>query len=197
MTRVIGHWNRPYKAKHAPHYTFDPNLMIGENGITKLFGKKTGEDLRLEQEALVRAERKKALDEIALAASLKWKEEAENARLREKWSDMVNPQDVTEQSAKYSVELYRVRGPGSNGEIGVMTTSHELAQFISGLASASAAYLADAGKGDEEHALNWIFKNAFPIAFKLAGYKAEQVVERHVLLCGSSAPAADDIIAGA
>lgn len=99
-------------------------------------------------------------------------------------------------SAKHTVELYRVRGAGSNGEIGVLTTAHDLDTFISGLASACAQFVQGGGV-DKEHELLWIFKNSFPVAFKLAGYKADQVIERHVFMCGSNAPAADDIIASA
>lgn len=107
-----------------------------------------------------------------------------------------NGRNGAEQPAKHTVEIYRVRAPGSNGEIGVLTTTHDVDEFVSGLAIATAKHLKD-NPGDVESAMRWIFKNAMPIAFKLAGYKAEQVVERHVLMCGSGAPSADDIIASA
>lgn len=114
-----------------------------------------------------------------------------------KWKDGAPvAQSAPTDQGKHCVELYRVRGPGSNGEIGVLTTSHEVDEFVSGLASACAAYLKD-NHGDSEHALRWILRNAMPIAFKLSGYKADQVVERHVLMCGTGEPSSDDIVASA
>lgn len=120
----------------------------------------------------------------------------ENRQMESKWKKDEVPGGVAPGSV-HCVEIYAVRAPGAGGELGVLTTAHEIDLFVAGLASASAKYIASyAGDASRiERDLHWILKNALPLAFRLAGYKADQVVERHVLMCGSSAPSADDIVA--
>lgn len=120
----------------------------------------------------------------------------ENRQMVSKWEEPLHEQAS---DVKHTVQIYSVRAPGAGGELGVLTTAHEVDEFVSGLAAACAKYISEqpVNKPQLERDLAWIFRNAFPLAFKLAGYKADQVVERHVLMCGSNAPSADDIIASA
>jgi hypothetical protein len=40
-----------------------------------------------------------------------------------------------------------------------------------------------------------ILKNAMPIAFKLSGYKADEVMEQRTLVCGAISPVACEEVA--
>lgn len=92
------------------------------------------------------------------------------------------------------VKLYKNRQSGGNGEIVVVTDAKDLRDFIPELAKATLQAIKQL-EGDEEFTLNAIFSNAFDVAFKLQGYKAERVVEQKLLTCGYSSPNVCDIIA--
>lgn len=92
------------------------------------------------------------------------------------------------------VKLYKNRQSGGNGEIVVVTDAKDLRDFIPELAEATLRALEQL-EGDDEFTLNAIFSNAFDVAFKLQGYKAERVVEQKLLTCGYSSPDVCDIIA--
>lgn len=136
-------------------------------------------------------------DKFGLIRFASLKDYWEHRQMEQRWSS--DPASSKVDREPHTVEIYAVRAVGAGGELGVLTTAHELEDFIIGLASASSKFIhRRQNSADQlERDLLWIFKNSFPLAFKLAGYKADQVVERHVLMCGSNAPSADDIVASA
>lgn len=94
-----------------------------------------------------------------------------------------------------TVSLYQSSASGSR-EIVVQTNAQSLDVFIAGLADAlHSALLALA---DERTAAAWIIaatlKNSFPVAFAIAGYKAEKVSESKLLTCGVAALDASELI---
>lgn len=96
---------------------------------------------------------------------------------------------------KMTVSLYQSSASGSR-EIVVQTNAQSLDVFIAGLADAlHSALLALA---DERTAAAWIIaatlKNSFPVAFAIAGYKAEKVSESKLLTCGVAALDASELI---
>jgi hypothetical protein len=68
--------------------------------------------------------------------------------------------------------------------------------FTADLAEALAAVLKEAN-GDAALSALGVLNNAMPIAFKLAGYKAETVYETRTLMCGTALPHKSDMLATA
>lgn len=139
-------------------------------------------------------------DRLGIAQFTSLEELWEHKHMAEKWDDPPRHPRLDDAHDPHAVDIYTVRAPGAGGELGILTTAHDLDAFITGLATATAKYVfthRDTNQQQIERDLAWIYRNAFPIAFKLSGYKADQVIERHLLMCGSNAPAADDIVASA
>jgi len=82
-----------------------------------------------------------------------------------------------------------------SGEFIVQTTAVDVDTFISELAEAFSAAMTNTE--DSEIASFGILKNAMPIAFKLAGYKAEAVSEQRTLVCGFISPETCEVLASA
>lgn len=78
----------------------------------------------------------------------------------------------------------------SNAELGIMTDTSDLTSFTSQLADAIALLVRNDEQfsSEPDFVLRWVLENAFPIAFKLSGYKAESVREKRILCCGSDLP---------
>ena len=93
------------------------------------------------------------------------------------------------------VNIYKNRGKGGNGEFVIETNLTSLDTFKSELSGAILAAISEL-EGDDEFTMTGILEKAFPIAFKLSGYKAESVHEQKILLCGHSSPSECDLIAG-
>jgi hypothetical protein len=70
------------------------------------------------------------------------------------------------------------------GEIVVWTSCLSVEEFLTDLAPA----MAGLNGGDRELRLNLTLRKALPIAFKLAGYKADEVNEQRTLYCGVVSP---------
>lgn len=81
-----------------------------------------------------------------------------------------------------------------SGEFLVQTTCLDVDSFVSDLAEALTSAIE---KGDGGIAAHGIMTNALPIAFKLAGYKAETVNEQRTLVCGRASPSDSDVVASA
>lgn len=92
------------------------------------------------------------------------------------------------------VKIYKNMGKGGNGEFVIETDSANVDDFRNSLALAIQKVILELD-GDLEFTLSGIFASAFPIAFKLAGYKAEDVHESKVLVCGHSKPNDCNLIA--
>lgn len=82
-----------------------------------------------------------------------------------------------------------------SGEFVIQTTAIDTDTFISELSEALAK--ATATVNDDGLTCMGILKNAMPIAFKLAGYKAETVSEQRTLVCGTVSPNACEVVASA
>lgn len=88
-----------------------------------------------------------------------------------------------------------------SGQFVIQTTCLDVESFIAELAEAlhcavtkgsAEEIAADGGLG-----AMGILQNAMPIAFKLAGYKADTVTEQRTLLCGSILPTACEVVSSA
>ena len=77
------------------------------------------------------------------------------------------------------------------GDIVVQTTCLDAGSFIGELAEAMSAVK----KKDDELVTLGILQSAMPIAFKLSGYKADEVQEQRLLWCGKISPAGCEDIA--
>lgn len=88
--------------------------------------------------------------------------------------------------------MVRILKDAASGDYVVQTTCLELDSFVSELAEALAQAV---GKEDGEMAALGVLSNAMPIAFKLAGYKAENVSEQRTLVCGNISPNACEVVA--
>lgn len=83
-----------------------------------------------------------------------------------------------------------------SGEFLIQTTCLDVDAFVADLAEALSDTLKDAN-GEADFAALGILTNAMPIAFKLAGYKAETVSEQRTLVCGRASPSDSDCVATA
>lgn len=83
-----------------------------------------------------------------------------------------------------------------SGEYVIETTAIDVDTFISELSEALSTVSNSFGD-DGGLAMMGVLKNAMPIAFKLAGYKADTVSEQRTLLCGVLSPSACEVIASA
>lgn len=76
----------------------------------------------------------------------------------------------------------------------VQTTCLEVGDFVKQLAEALAAIEAS-NEVDTALAMAAVLDLAMPIAFKLAGYKADNVNEQRTLVCGVVSPAESKMVA--
>lgn len=92
-----------------------------------------------------------------------------------------------------TVSLYKSVASGAR-EIVVQTNAQSLDVFVAGLSDALDAAI----RSDPEQAAQTIsatLKNAFPVAFAIAGYKAEKVSESKLLTCGFASPDSSELVA--
>ncbi len=92
--------------------------------------------------------------------------------------------------------MVRIFQDKHTGEYVVQTTCLEPGAFISDLSEALADVVGKAN-GDGALAALGILTNAMPIAFKLSGYKADNVNEQRTLVCGTASPSSSDVVATA
>lgn len=92
-----------------------------------------------------------------------------------------------------TVSLYKSTASGAQ-EIVVQTNAQSLDVFISGLSDALGRALQDVPENSAA-VIAATLKNAFPIAFSIAGYKAEKVSESKLLTCGFASPDASELVA--
>tara|TARA_R110000868_G_C10726047_1_gene751194 strand:- start:568 stop:843 length:276 start_codon:yes stop_codon:yes gene_type:complete len=86
--------------------------------------------------------------------------------------------------------MVRIFKDSQTGEHVIQTTCLDVDAFTAELSEALANSI---NKGDAEVALS-ILQNSMPIAFKLAGYKAETVSEQRTLVCGAMSPTSCELI---
>lgn len=89
----------------------------------------------------------------------------------------------------------RIFKDGATGEFAVQTTCLRAEEFVVELSEALAAAMQR--DNDSSLVAFGILKSAMPIAFKLSGYKADEVSEQRTLLCGSVSPAESSMVASA
>jgi len=90
---------------------------------------------------------------------------------------------------------------GGSGEYVIQTTATDVNSFISELAEAlhHAVTQGTVEEISNDNGLKamGILSNAMPIAFKLAGYKADTVSEQRTLVCGTVSPTSCEVVASA
>lgn len=84
---------------------------------------------------------------------------------------------------------------GGTGEFVIQTTCLDPDTFISELSEALDLAVKKADDGGLT-ALG-VLKNAMPIAYKLSGYKADNVQEQRTLVCGNISPNACEVVSSA
>lgn len=92
-----------------------------------------------------------------------------------------------------TVALYKSVATGAR-EIVVQTNAQSLDVFITGLADA----LETAMRAEPEQIQSTVaatLRNAFPIAFAIAGYKVDKVTESKLLTCGFASPDVSELVA--
>lgn len=82
-----------------------------------------------------------------------------------------------------------------SGDFVIQTTCIDPDSFVCELAEAMSDAVQRANDGGIS--AMGILKNAMPIAFKLSGYKADNVSEQRTLVCGSISPNSCEVIASA
>lgn len=92
-----------------------------------------------------------------------------------------------------TVSLYRSCATGAR-EIVVQTNAQSLDVFIDALADALSSAI-DADPKNQAATIAATLRNAFPVAFAIAGYKAEKVTESKLLTCGFASPDAAELVA--
>lgn len=89
-----------------------------------------------------------------------------------------------------SVRIYQDK---STGEYAVQTTCLNTDSFITELSEALAKAMAADSTSDM--VAFGVLKAAMPIAFKLSGYKADEVNEQRTLICGILSPSSSNCVA--
>jgi len=92
-----------------------------------------------------------------------------------------------------AVRIYR---DPSTSELAVWTSDLALADFIDNLSTAIAGLSLPLGDTNvhDDVLISKALEQAFPIAFKLSGYKAEQVKEQRTLYCGDISPSNCEVL---
>ena len=89
--------------------------------------------------------------------------------------------------------MVRVFRDKQSSEFVIQTTCLTVETFTSDLSEALAEVLKKSN-GDAALDALGILGNAMPIAFKLAGYKADEVDEQRTLVCGKASPHKSDLL---
>ena len=127
----------------------------------------------LGQETLSQMQARMGIEEIA-------KRIKEEKALKSKFSFLSHkPKGVI----AMTVSLYESTASGAR-EIVVQTNAQSLGVFINGLSDALHSALMSKGLESSAWVIAATLKNAFPVAFAIAGYKAEKVSESKLLTCG-------------
>lgn len=98
------------------------------------------------------------------------------------------------QGKNMTVSLYSSAATGKR-EVVVQTNAQSLELFIVGLADAMDAAITQHTEESRAEFLASLLRNAFPVAFAIAGYKAERVSETRMLSCGAADPGASNLLA--
>ena len=93
--------------------------------------------------------------------------------------------------------MVRIFRDKTTGDFVVQTTCLTPDVFLSELAEVLAVTLVASKKDGADLVALGILQNAMPIAYKLSGYKADEVSEQRTLVCGRASPASSDLIATA
>ena len=92
-----------------------------------------------------------------------------------------------------TVSLYRSSATGTR-EIVVQTNAQSMDVYIDALAEALDSAI-EADPANRSATIAATLRNAFPVAFAIAGYKAEKVTESKLLTCGFASPDAAELVA--
>lgn len=97
--------------------------------------------------------------------------------------------------------MVRIFKDAGSGDFVIQTTCIDLNTYIAELGEAmhkviTTGTVSDISSDDGISAMG-ILQNAMPIAFKLAGYKADTVSEQRTLICGDISPTSCEVVASA
>lgn len=148
-------------------------------------------DILAAEEAVKRRQEKAIRKAAQLDERMRAREEL---AVREKWL-----WQETKKGLDMTVSLYKSMASGAY-EVVVQTNAQSLDVFIGALSDALHAALVHEASApnatDNSQALiAATMKNAFPVAFAIAGYKAEKVSESKLLTCGFASPDASELLA--
>ena len=93
-----------------------------------------------------------------------------------------------------TVSLYSSTATGKQ-EIVVQTNAQSLDIFVTGLSDALDSAIVNMETNKRAEIIASILRNAFPLAFAIAGYKADRVSETRMLVCGASNPGESNLLA--
>jgi hypothetical protein len=88
--------------------------------------------------------------------------------------------------------MVRIFKDAHTGEHVIQTSCLDVDSFTAELSEAIAEMMN--GKNVEPETVMGVLSNSMPIAFKLAGYKAENVNEQRTLVCGNVSPNACELV---
>jgi hypothetical protein len=158
--------HRNHKARHNP--TRNPSLhLVGWTDVERALGLPTIDDLRAQR-----------LEE-------------EREQLRQQYGTPRQPRKTGEKTM--TVSLYRSCATGAR-EIVVQTNAQSLDVFIDALSDALESAIAS-DPTNRAATIAATLRNAFPVAFAIAGYKADKVTESKLLTCGFASPDAAELVA--
>ena len=91
--------------------------------------------------------------------------------------------------------MVRIFRDKATGDFVIQTTATDTDAFLAELAESMDVAIKQTN--DEGISALGILKNAMPIAYKLSGYKADNVQEQRTLVCGNISPNACEVVASA
>ena len=142
---------------------------------------------------IAKAERKAKEGISSGAAEARAHMEAARKALEEQSFQQMS-QITTGKGTEMTVSLYASAATGKR-EIVVQTNAQSLELFIVGLADALDAAIDQNSGQQRPEFLASLLRNAIPVAFAIAGYKAERVSETRMLSCGTAAPGESNLLA--
>lgn len=131
-------------------------------------------------------------DEFNLLKYKSLREMYETAWYKHRYLDDVPVAKTKKVESDMTVSLYKSTASGVH-DVVVQTNAQNLDVFVPSFASALAEALELTD--DKRDIVVSALKNAFPIAFALAGYKAEKVSESRLLTCGFASPDSSELLA--
>ncbi len=168
--------NRSPRRIHNPVHGLSKAQVIGEVAIERILG--------IENYA---QKSRKEISEQELGLS-------EGAKEARRHMEIAKSKLESKKEPTMTVSLYSSTASGKE-EIVVQTNAQSLDLFIIGLADATSEATKGLNDTQMREKITMIFKNSFPLAFAIAGYKADKVTESRMLICGAVTPETSKLLA--